>query len=83
MDSLKSVSNVCRRKPSFGAADFKPSLNQLISILYTLRGLSALQAINKPDDMKTICQLEFTTSRLATYNKRTNMIKESPLQVCH
>ena len=67
MDSLKSVFNVCTRKPSLGAADFKPSLNQLY--LYSTHYVG--------------CQLEFTTSRLVTYNKRTNMIKESPLQVCH
>ena len=44
-----------------------------------LHGQSALQAINKPDDIALSVSSSSPLS-LATYNKRTNLIKESPLQ---
>ena len=49
---------------------------------YTIRGPSALQAINKRDDNKTALSVSSSSPLpLITYNKRTNnMIKESPLQ---
>ena len=41
-----------------------------------------MQAINKPDDIKSSILSVSSSSPLllATYNKCTNMIKESPLQ---
>ena len=43
--------------------------------------LTALQAINKPDDIKAALSVSSSSPLpLDTYNKCTNMIRESPLQ---
>ena len=81
LSSLHSTTILYYKQASLRHRHFKPSLNQLyvISILYMLHGQSALQAINKPDDIALSVSSSSPLS-LATYNKRTNLIKESPLQ---